>query len=89
MVNLPKGELSWVVGTKIANPDPTRRSSAGKARAATAGSFGLGDAVEVVAKPAARLLGIKDCAPCARRKAALNAAGSRVSARIKALFRSG
>ena len=35
--------------------------------------FGLGDAVELVAKPVARLLGIQPgCEPCARRKAALN-----------------
>jgi hypothetical protein len=49
--------------------------------------FGLGDAVAVVAEPVARLMGIEDCAPCQRRKAKLNAAGSRVGARIRKLFR--
>lgn len=74
------------MGTKIVDKDPSRKSSSGRQQAAAAGSFGLGDAVEVVAKPIANALGIKNCAPCARRKAALNAAGSRVSARVKALF---
>jgi hypothetical protein len=34
--------------------------------------FGLGDAVELVARPIARALGIKDCGGCAKRKARLN-----------------
>lgn len=57
-----------------ANPDVRRK-------------FGLGDAVEVVAKPVARAFGIKDCAPCQRRKAALNAAGQRAGSRIRRFFR--
>lgn len=34
--------------------------------------FGLGDAVAVVARPFARLLGIKKCGDCERRRKALN-----------------
>jgi len=74
------------VGVKIGTKN-TRKSSGGKAEAAVAGSFGLGDAVETVAKPVANLLGIKNCAPCQRRKAVLNAMSSRASARVKAFFK--
>lgn len=35
-------------------------------------SFGLGDAVEILAKPIAGVLGIKNCAACAKRKARWN-----------------
>ncbi len=35
-------------------------------------SFGLGDAVEILAKPIARALGLKDCNGCKKRKAKLN-----------------
>lgn len=34
--------------------------------------FGLGDAVEVIARPFARVFGKTDCAPCKRRQEALN-----------------
>ena len=36
-------------------------------------TFGLGDAVEVIARPFARLLGKTNCADCKRRKELLNA----------------
>lgn len=35
-------------------------------------SFGLGDAVEILARPFARALGLKDCEGCKKRKALLN-----------------
>ena len=35
-------------------------------------SFGLGDAVEILARPFAKALGIKDCEGCKKRKALLN-----------------
>lgn len=35
-------------------------------------SFGLGDAVEILARPIARALGIKDCEGCRKRKERLN-----------------
>lgn len=35
-------------------------------------SFGLGDAVEVLARPVARALGIRRCSNCERRKQRLN-----------------
>lgn len=75
------------MGVKIGSKNPTRKSSGGRAEAAAAGSFGLGDAVATVAKPVANLLGIKNCAPCQRRQAMLNAMSSRASARVKAFFR--
>ena len=34
--------------------------------------FGLGDAVEIAARPIARALGISNCGACAQRKALLN-----------------
>jgi len=35
-------------------------------------SFGLGDAVEIMAKPIARALGIRRCSGCEKRKETLN-----------------
>lgn len=73
------------MGVKIRTSGPKeRRSSNGRIGA---GSFGLGDAVEVVARPVAKALGLDpDCAPCARRKAALNGMSQRAGARIRNLF---
>ncbi len=50
-------------------------------------SMGLGDVIEVVAKPIAKALGITDCEPCERRKAALNTAGARARSQIRKMFR--
>ena len=47
---------------------------------------GLGDVVETVAKPIAKALGIKDCAPCQRRKELLNQATARARAGVKRIF---
>jgi hypothetical protein len=50
--------------------------------------FGLGDAVEAVAKPIARALGLpEDCEPCKRRKAHLNALSHNAKARATAFGR--
>jgi len=35
-------------------------------------TFGLGDAVEILARPVARMLGIKRCSNCEKRKQRLN-----------------
>ncbi len=77
------------MGVKIYSPGARERiSSNGRDRAAVSGSFGLGDAVAVVAKPMAKALGVDpDCAPCARRKARLNAMSERAGARIRKLFK--
>ena len=71
------------MGVKIVQPGPRQSSAKAGARR----SMGLGDAVEVIAKPVARVLGIEDCAPCLQRKAQLNAISDRASARIRGLFR--
>jgi len=49
-------------------------------------TYGLGDAVEAVAKPVARALGIENCAPCLRRKARLNAMSDHVAVRVRRIF---
>lgn len=63
------------VGTKIVSEEAQEQG------------FGLGDAVEVVAKPIAQVLGIQDCLPCERRKQALNAASARAKHGIRRMFR--
>ena len=74
------------MGVKIVRNGPQESSSASQA-AEDAPGFGLGDAVEIAAKPIAEILGIKDCLPCQRRKQVLNAASARAGARIRRLFR--
>ncbi len=71
------------VGVKIVHEGPQASAPASE----DAPGFGLGDAVEIAAKPIAEILGIKDCLPCERRKQALNAASARAGAGIRRLFR--
>lgn len=61
------------MGTKIVSPTTPER--------------GLGDAVETVAKPIARVLGIdEDCGGCARRKAKLNEVSRVAKAGVRRMF---
>lgn len=49
---------------------------------------GLGDVVEVVAKPAAKMLGMPtDCLPCQKRKEKLNAISDAAVRKVNALGR--
>lgn len=50
-------------------------------------SFGLGDAIERVARPIASVLGIKDCGGCKKRQERANAAGRRLAAGVRGIFR--
>ena len=67
-----------LVPVKVQTPGPKQKP----ARAPR----GLGDVVEAAAKPIAQVLGIKDCAPCQRRKELLNQATARARAGVKRIF---
>lgn len=49
-------------------------------------TFGLGDAVERVARPIARVLGLKKCGGCKDRQDRLNDAGRRVMTRVRGVL---
>lgn len=67
------------MATKVVDPKRQAQVS-GKA------PKGLGDAVEVVAKPVARALGIVDCGGCAKRKEALNRLTAKARAGVRRIF---
>jgi len=51
--------------------------------------FGLGDAVEVLARPVARALGLTNCGGCKDRQRRLNDLGERIAAGTRRVLRRG